>query len=110
MAYLVVETEYHYNGGEYTVVRKEPEDVRKCALVYYGCNKSRLVPICDLEILEDEENEQRSDKAQDKVLEETCMEYVTDVHETPNFVEVHGNAGGDDVCYRVYDDGSITCR
>lgn len=57
--YLVVETEYHYNGGEYTVVRKEPEDVRKCALVYYGCNKSRLVPICDLEILEDEENEQK---------------------------------------------------
>jgi len=49
----------------------------------------------------------RADKAQDKVLSETCMEYVTDVYETPDFVEVHGRAGGDDICYRVYSNGRI---
>ncbi len=30
------------------------------------------------------------------------MEYVTDVIPTPDFVEVHGRAGGDDLCFRVY--------
>lgn len=49
----------------------------------------------------------RAEIAQDRILNETCMDYVVDVYETPDFVEVHGRAGGDDVCYRVYDDGAI---
>lgn len=49
----------------------------------------------------------RVSRAQDKVLEETCMDYVVDAFGAPDFVEVHGRAGGDDVCYRVYDDGRI---
>lgn len=52
----------------------------------------------------------RADQAQDRVLSETCMEYVTDVYETPDFVQVNGKAGGDSVCYRVYNDGTITER
>lgn len=49
----------------------------------------------------------RIDKAQDRVLAETCMEYVTDVYAAPDFVQIDGKAGGDSVCYRVYDDGRI---
>lgn len=50
----------------------------------------------------------RVDKAQDIVLER--VEYILDCHETPDFVEVVGNAGGDIVTYRVYDDGAVTAR
>ena len=50
-AFLVVDTEYHPYTGEYTVVRKEPEGRVKCAIVFYGCNKSRMVPIDMIEIL-----------------------------------------------------------
>lgn len=49
----------------------------------------------------------RVKRAQDRVLDETCMEYVTDVIPTPDFVEVHGRVGGDDLCFRVYDNGEI---
>lgn len=49
----------------------------------------------------------RAERAQDRVLDETCMEYVTDVILMPDFVEVHGRAGGDDLCFRVYDNGEI---
>lgn len=49
----------------------------------------------------------RVDKAQDRVLSETCMEYVTDVYAAPDFVQIDGKAGGDSVCYRVYNDGTI---
>lgn len=52
----------------------------------------------------------RIDKAQDRVLSETCMEYVTDVFAAPDFVQVDGKAGGDSVCYRVYNDGTIAER
>lgn len=52
----------------------------------------------------------RADEAQSKVLKETCTEYVVDVYEARDFVEIHGRAGGDDVCYRVYNDGSICER
>lgn len=51
--------------------------------------------------------DKRVDEAQDRVLNETCMEFVTRVISTPDYVEVHGCAGGDDVCYRVYNDGAI---
>lgn len=50
----------------------------------------------------------RVDRAQDIVLER--VEYIIDCYETPDFVEVVGNAGGDIVTYRVYDDGTVTAR
>lgn len=53
------------------------------------------------------ERDKRTEKAQDRVLNETCMEYVTDVISTPDFVEVHGRAGGDALCFRVYENGKI---
>lgn len=49
----------------------------------------------------------RTENVQDRVLNETCMEYVTDVIPAPDFVEVHGRTGGDDLCFRVYDNGEI---
>ncbi len=49
----------------------------------------------------------RADQAQDRVLTETCIEYITDVYETPDFVQIEGKAGGGYVCYRVYNDGTI---
>lgn len=33
-------------------------------------------------------NKKRINKAQDAVLTQTCIEIITDVHETPDFVEV----------------------
>lgn len=52
----------------------------------------------------------RVSKTLDRVLYETCMEYVTDVYAAPDFVQVDGKAGGDSVCYRVYNDGTIVER
>lgn len=53
------------------------------------------------------QNNVRAKKARDRILDETCTDYVTDVYEAPGFVEVHGMSGGNDVCYRVYDNGRI---
>lgn len=38
---------------EWTYVGKHINEQRKCALVYYGCNKSRLVPMDCLKIMEE---------------------------------------------------------
>lgn len=51
---------------------------------------------------------ERVNKAQDIALER--LDYVIDYHETPDFVEVVGNRGGDTVTYRVYDNGTVTER
>lgn len=51
-AYLYVDTA----SGPYreeTYVGRQVHEQRKCALVYYGCNKSRLVPMDCLEIMEE---------------------------------------------------------
>ncbi|MDO4649903.1 MAG: hypothetical protein Q4B26_14785 [Eubacteriales bacterium] len=55
-------------------------------------------------------NSERAKKAQNIVLEETSMEFITDVIETPDFVEIKGECGGDMLCYRVYDDGSVYAK
>ena len=36
-------------------------------------------------------NKKRINKAQDAVLTQTCIEIITDVHETPDFVEVRAS-------------------
>ena len=40
-----------YHDGYY--IGKQSEEQVKCALVYYGCNKSRLVPLEDMEIIKE---------------------------------------------------------
>lgn len=53
-AYLYVDTAFDHNGydiGEY--IGKQIKDEIKCASVYYGCNRSRLVPLNDLEIIKE---------------------------------------------------------
>lgn len=53
-AWLYVDYNYdEYHEGYY--VGKKTEEQRKCTLVYYGCNKSRLVPMEDLEIIKEGE-------------------------------------------------------
>lgn len=54
-AWLYVDERFGWNGdvcGEY--VGRDVEDVIKCAHVFYAPNKSRLVPLEDLEIIEEE--------------------------------------------------------
>ena len=52
----------HIDGepcGEY--VGRDVKDVIKCARVYYAPNKSRLVPLEDLEIVEEEKENADTD-------------------------------------------------
>lgn len=51
-AYLYVDTAYD-QYHEWTYVGKEIHEQRKCALVYYGCNRSRLVPMDFMEVIEE---------------------------------------------------------
>ena len=51
--------------------------------------------------------EARLKQAKQKVLFETNMDYIIDVYEMPDFIEVHGRSGGEDVCFRVYNNGKI---
>ena len=49
-AYLVADTGYHYNGKEHIDVLKEPKDIYKCAIVYYGNNRKRYVPLENIKV------------------------------------------------------------
>lgn len=49
-AYLVADIGYQYSGKEYIYVRKEPKDIYKCAIVYYGNNRKRYVPLENIEV------------------------------------------------------------
>lgn len=54
-AWLYVDTAFDRSGvdlGQY--VGRQANEKKKCALVYYGCNKSRLVPMDDVEIIDDD--------------------------------------------------------
>lgn len=54
--YLVVDTEYHFDGREYTKISKQAKDIYKCAIVFFSDNKKRYVPIEDLELIENKED------------------------------------------------------
>lgn len=41
------------------------------------------------------------------LIDEECLEEIIEVHETPDYVQVHGKIGGDYVTYRVFSDGNI---
>lgn len=52
-------------------------------------------------------------KEQKEEYDSICKEeldYVTDIHYAPDFVEIHGNMGGDDLVFRVYKNGIVTER
>lgn len=38
------------------------------------------------------------------------LDYILDIYEAKDFVEICGKVGGDSISYRVYDDGRITER
>lgn len=52
-AWLYADTTTDFRGHEHIRIGREDKDVVKCAIVYYGCNKSRLVPIGDMKIAEE---------------------------------------------------------
>ncbi len=53
-AYLYANTVFYpYTYREEIYVGKQIKEQKECALVYYGCNKSRLVPMDCLEIMEE---------------------------------------------------------
>lgn len=47
------------------------------------------------------------EKAKKILFENTPMEIIYDTIKTPDFIEFKGEAGGDVMRYRVYNDGSI---
>lgn len=55
--FLVASTDYHYDGIEYVTIDKEPSETVNIAIVYYGNNRKRFVPVDDIEYIEDEANE-----------------------------------------------------
>lgn len=38
------------------------------------------------------------------------LDYVTDIYHDPDFVEIHGKMGGDDLTFRVYKTGMVCER
>lgn len=50
-AELFCDTAYGYEGSERDYVGKEPVEKAQVAVVAYGCNKTRLVPLDELEIM-----------------------------------------------------------
>lgn len=50
----------------------------------------------------------RVEAAQKKAME--IMDYILEIREAPNFVEVVGCTGGDARTFRFYDDGLVTER
>lgn len=53
-AELFCDTDYGYDGSERDYVGKNIVESMKVAVVAYGCNKTRLVPLEHLEIIEQE--------------------------------------------------------
>jgi hypothetical protein len=47
-AYLVADTTCDYSGREHMEISKEPENVIKCAVVYYSSGHKRYVPLVDI--------------------------------------------------------------
>ena len=43
--YLFADVQYGYDDSEHYFVNREPIEQKKCLVVAYGCNRTRLVPI-----------------------------------------------------------------
>ena len=46
-------------------------------------------------------------EATEILFENTCMELIDDVYQTPDYVEFRGTCGGDALRFRVYNDGKV---
>lgn len=46
--WLVCDTADTWQGGEEIILRKEPEKITRCAIVYFSDNKKRYVPVEDV--------------------------------------------------------------
>jgi hypothetical protein len=53
--FLTVETCYNWLDNEYTKIGKKPKTVETCAIVYYANNRKRYVPLKDIEVDHEEE-------------------------------------------------------
>lgn len=53
-AELFCDTNYGYDGSEIDYIGKDIKEQAKVAVVAYGCNKTRLVPMESFEIIKDE--------------------------------------------------------
>jgi hypothetical protein len=49
-------------------------------------------------------------QAIDIIYKDTPIEYIIDIRNGRDFIEVVGDAGGDLLVYRVYKDGTIVAR
>ncbi|MFR8682376.1 MAG: hypothetical protein ACLVFN_02580 [Enterocloster sp.] len=58
-AELYVDVEYYYDGSEKEYVTKDVTECMKVAVVAYGCNRVRYVPLNCLEIVRPVEGEKR---------------------------------------------------
>ena len=50
------------------------------------------------------------EKALNIIFEDTPIEYIIEIRNGRDFIEVVGNAGGDVLTYRVYNDGTLVAR
>lgn len=53
-AELFCDTDYGYDGSERDYIGKDAKEQMEVAVVAYGCNRTRLVPMGSLEIIKDE--------------------------------------------------------
>ena len=53
-AELFCDTNYGYDGSERDYIGRDVKEQMKVAVVAYGCNKTRLVPMDSFEIIKDE--------------------------------------------------------
>ncbi len=57
-ARLFVDVGCDYDGRVYEYIDKWPSEEVECLRVFYGCNKSRYVPISDITMVEESEGEE----------------------------------------------------
>lgn len=54
-AELFCDTNYGYDGSEKDYIGRDVKEQMKVAIVAYGCNKTRLVPMDSFEIIKEED-------------------------------------------------------
>lgn len=55
-------------------------------------------------------NSKRIEYAERVLFDNTPIDYIIETVETPDYVQFVGNAGGDYLTYRVFDNGSIYAK
>lgn len=65
------------------------------------------VSVCQKALDKVEKNDTRKNQADSIKEVENSLEIIYSRLKTPDFVEIKGEIGGDMLCYRVYNDGSV---